>query len=65
MTIGGMLTDQAQKKMLAFVAKLGEIKGASAAGKVFDSALSGKAHAALRGKGWKPTFERELATQKK
>lgn len=54
MTADGGLSDDAQKKMIAFVAKLAEMKETPAQEKFFDFSYIRKAHAALKSKGWKP-----------
>jgi NitT/TauT family transport system substrate-binding protein len=54
MTADGGLSDDAQKKMIAFVAKLAEVKETPAQEKFFDFTYIRKAHAALKSIGWKP-----------
>jgi len=54
MTADGGLSDDAQKKMIAFVAKLAEMKETPAQEKFFDFSYIRKAHAALKSRGWKP-----------
>lgn len=54
MTADGTLSDDAQKKMAAFVAKSSGLKEAVAADKVFDFSAVRKANAALLAKGWQP-----------
>lgn len=54
MTADGTLSDDAQKKMAAFVAKSAGIKEVVAADKAFDFSFARKANAALQAKGWQP-----------
>ena len=54
MTADGTLSDDAQKKMAAFVAKSSGLKEVAAADKVFDFSVVRKAKAALHAKGWQP-----------
>jgi ABC-type nitrate/sulfonate/bicarbonate transport system substrate-binding protein len=53
-TADGTLTDDAQRKMAAFVAKSSGLKEVVAADKVFDFSIVRKANAALQAKGWHP-----------
>ena len=52
MTSDGALSDDAQRKMAAFVAKAAGLKEVASADKVFDFSFVRKAHAALQAKGW-------------
>lgn len=54
MTADGALSDDAQKKMAAFVAKMAGIKDIAAPDKLFDFSFIRKAQAALQAKGWHP-----------
>jgi len=54
MTADGTLSDDAQKKMAAFVAKSSGLKDVVAADKVFDFSFVRKANATLHAKGWQP-----------
>jgi ABC-type nitrate/sulfonate/bicarbonate transport system substrate-binding protein len=54
MTADGELSDDAQKRMAAFVAKTSGLKDVAPAEKVFDFSFIRKAHAALHAKGWQP-----------
>jgi len=54
MTADGTLSDDAQKKMAAFVAKSSGLKDIVAAEKAFDFSFVRKANAALQAKGWQP-----------
>ena len=54
MTADGALSDDAQKRMAAFVAQTSSLKEISPMEKVFDFSFIRKAHAALQAKGWQP-----------
>jgi len=54
MTADGTLSDDAQKKMAAFVAKSAGLKEIIAADKAFDFSFVRKANAVLHTKGWQP-----------
>lgn len=54
MTADGALSDDAQRKMAAFVAKSSGLKEVAPADKLFDFSFVRKAHAALQAKGWQP-----------
>jgi ABC-type nitrate/sulfonate/bicarbonate transport system substrate-binding protein len=54
MTADGALSEDAQRKMAAFVAKTAGLKDVAPAEKVFDFSFVRKAHAALHAKGWQP-----------
>lgn len=54
MTADGALSDETQKKMIAFVAKQAEVKESPVQEKLFDFSYVRKAQAALKSKGWKP-----------
>jgi len=54
MTVDGALSEDAQRKMAAFVAKTAGLKDVASAEKVFDFSFVRKAHAALQAKGWQP-----------
>jgi hypothetical protein len=54
MTADGAVSDEAQKKMTAFILKLAGMKEAPPADKLYDFSLVKKAHLALQAKGWQP-----------
>lgn len=54
MTADGTLSDEAQKKMAAFVAKSSGLKDVVTADRAFDFSFVRKANAALQAKGWQP-----------
>jgi ABC-type nitrate/sulfonate/bicarbonate transport system substrate-binding protein len=54
MTADGALSEDAQRKMAAFVAKTAGLKDVGPAEKVFDFSFVRKAYAALQAKGWQP-----------
>ena len=54
MTADGTLSDEAQKRMAAFVAKTAALKEIAPLEKVFDFSILRKANAALHAKGWQP-----------
>ena len=54
MTADGALSDDAQKKMAAFVAKTSGLKEVAPVDKLFDFSFVRKAQAALQAKGWQP-----------
>jgi hypothetical protein len=54
MTADGALSDDAQRRMAAFVAKTAGLKDISPMEKVFDFSVIRKANAALQAKGWQP-----------
>ena len=54
MTADGTLSDDAQKRMAAFVAKTAALKEIAPVEKVFDFSVLRKANAALHAKGWQP-----------
>ena len=54
MTADGTLSDDAQKKMAAFVAKSSGLKDIIAADRAFDFSFVRKANAALHARGWQP-----------
>jgi NitT/TauT family transport system substrate-binding protein len=54
MTADGTLSDDAQKRMAAFVAKTAALKEVAPLEKVFDFSVLRKANAALHAKGWQP-----------
>ena len=54
MTADGTLSDDAQKRMAAFVAKTAALKEVAPVEKVFDFSVLRKANAALYAKGWQP-----------
>ena len=54
MTADGALSDDAQKKMAAFVAQTSSLKEISPMEKAFDFSFVRKAHAALQVKDWQP-----------
>ncbi len=54
MTADGTLSDDAQKRMAAFVAKTAALKEVAPVEKVFDFSILRKANAALHAKGWQP-----------
>ena len=54
MTADGTASDEAQKKMAAFVAKSAGLKEIPPMEKMFDFSFVRKANAALQAKGWQP-----------
>ena len=54
MTADGTLSDDAQKRMAAFVAKTAALKEVAPVEKVFDFSVLRKANATLHAKGWQP-----------
>jgi NitT/TauT family transport system substrate-binding protein len=54
MTADGTLSDDAQRRMAAFVAKTAALKEIAPMEKVFDFSILRKANAALHTKGWQP-----------
>ena len=54
MTADGALSDDAQKKMAAFVAQTSGLKEIAPVDKLFDFSFVRKAQAALQAKGWQP-----------
>jgi hypothetical protein len=54
MTSDGALSEETQKKMIAFFSKIAGAKDVSSADKVFDFSILRKAQATLQARGWKP-----------
>jgi ABC-type nitrate/sulfonate/bicarbonate transport system substrate-binding protein len=54
MTSDGTLSEETQKKMIAFFSKIAGAKDVSSADKVFDFSILRKAQATLQTRGWKP-----------
>jgi hypothetical protein len=54
MTADGSLSEDAQKKMAAFVAKTSAIKDIPPSERLYDFAILHKAQAALQAKRWQP-----------
>jgi len=54
MTSDGALSEETQKKMIAFFSKIAGAKDVSSADKVFDFSILRKAQATLQTRGWKP-----------
>ena len=53
MTGDGALSEETQKKMIAFFSKIAGAKDLSSADKVFDFSILRKAQATLQARGWK------------
>jgi NitT/TauT family transport system substrate-binding protein len=54
MTVDGALSEETQKRMIAFFTKVTPAKEVSSVDRVFDFSVLRKAHTALKTRGWKP-----------
>jgi hypothetical protein len=54
MTSDGTLSEDTQKKMIAFFSRIAGAKDVSSADKVFDFSILRRAQATLQTRGWKP-----------